>query len=53
MKDRLHDLAYIEIAKKNGKTTLCAILILIDCIIDNELNASVLAVAAAKGQAQD
>src|SRR5688572_10581037 len=46
--NRLHDLSYIEIAKKQGKTTLCAILSLIDCLIDNELNASVLFVACSK-----
>jgi phage terminase large subunit-like protein len=39
--NRVHDLAYIEISKKQGKTTLCAILSLIDALIDGELNASV------------
>jgi len=48
---RVFDLAYIEIAKKNGKTSLCGVLSLIDCLIDNELNASVLFVACSKDQA--
>lgn len=49
---RLYDLAYIEISKKQGKTTLCAILSLIDCLIDGELNASVMFVACSKDQSR-
>jgi phage terminase large subunit-like protein len=48
---RVHDLAYIEIGKKQGKTTLCAICSLYDCLFDNELNSQVLFVACSKDQA--
>lgn len=49
---RLFDQCYIEIAKKNGKSSFFAALSLYEAIGDNELNASIINVASTREQAR-
>lgn len=48
---RLYTQAYIQIAKKQGKTSFCSILMLYDCLFDNELKAEITLVAISREQA--